>query len=111
MGGLGAGLPGLGGPGPGQIPPPPGGLGSGLLALGSVAGALVGHPYNQYGNQMKEDDTNKIVTKAKPMMAVKESDLAMWNSSTSDDYSDNGNELVENENISQISTPKIRDRF
>ena len=29
------------GPGP-QIPAPPGGLGSGLLALGSVAGALVG---------------------------------------------------------------------
>lgn len=60
MGGLGAGL---GGPGPGQIPPPPGGLGSGLLALGSVAGALVGHPYNQYGNQMKEekDDRDRTV--------------------------------------------------
>ena len=64
MGGLGAGLPGLGGgggPGPGQIPPPPGGLGSGLLALGSVAGALVGHPYgNQYGgNQMKDEKVDR----------------------------------------------------
>ena len=51
----GAGLPGMmgGGPGP-QIPPPPGGLGSGLLALGSVAGALVNHQYNQF-NQLKEE--------------------------------------------------------
>ena len=67
MSGLGGGLPGLGGggggPGPGQIPPPPGGLGSGLLALGSVAGALVGHQYNQYNNQMKEekDDRDRTV--------------------------------------------------
>jgi hypothetical protein len=28
-----------------QLPPPPGGIGSGLLALGSVAGALVGHNF------------------------------------------------------------------
>ena len=37
----------------------------------------------------------------------------MWNSSLSD-YSDNGNELVEHESndiMSQVSTPKIRDRF
>lgn len=57
LGGLGA----LGGLNPsGQnnnVPPPPGGLGSGLLALGSVAGALVGHNYNnnQYNNQVKEE--------------------------------------------------------
>jgi len=61
--------------------------------------------------QDNNDNNNKIVTKAKPMMAVKASDLALWNSSTSDESSDNGNDLIENENISQISTPKIRDRF
>jgi hypothetical protein len=51
-----AGLPGLGGvgvPGGPQIPPPP--IGSGLLALGSVAGALVNHQYNQQFNQLKEE--------------------------------------------------------
>ena len=52
------------------------------------------------------EDTNKVYKKATP---VKASDFAMWNSSTSD-YSDNGNDL-DNENISQVSTPKIRDRF
>ena len=53
MPGLG-GVPGAGVPGAPQIPPPPGGLGSGLLALGSVAGALVGHQGYPY-NQLKED--------------------------------------------------------
>jgi groucho len=55
--GLGAagGLPGLG-PGGAQLPPPPGGLGSGLLALGSVAGALVGS-HNQF-NQFNNKDVN-----------------------------------------------------
>ena len=52
MPGLG-GMPGVGVPGAPQIPPPPGGLGSGLLALGSVAGALVGHQYPY--NQLKDD--------------------------------------------------------
>lgn len=51
-----AGLGGLGGQN--NVPPPPGGLGSGLLALGSVAGALVGHNYNQYNNQIKEEKDN-----------------------------------------------------
>jgi len=52
------GLPGAGGPGP-QIPPPPGGLGSGLLALGSVAGALVGnqYPYNPLKDEKDLDRT------------------------------------------------------
>lgn len=79
MGGLGGGLPGLGGgggggPGPGQIPPPPGGLGSGLLALGSVAGALVGHQYNQYGNQMKEekDDRDRTRGSISPSRNIRE---------------------------------------
>lgn len=59
-----AGLGGLNLP-PGQnsgVPPPPGGLGSGLLALGSVAGALVGHNYNnQYNlkNEEKENDRTR----------------------------------------------------
>jgi hypothetical protein len=55
LGGAG-GLPlGLGGPGGGgpQIPPPPGSVGSGLLALGSVAGALVQGqgPHHQHQGQ------------------------------------------------------------
>jgi hypothetical protein len=57
LGGPNAIFPGLGVtgvPGP-QIPPPSGSIGSGLLALGSVAGALVGHQYNQYNQQLKED--------------------------------------------------------
>lgn len=61
------GLGGLGGLNPGSqnnVPPPPGGLGSGLLALGSVAGALVGHNYNnnQYNNQVKDEkDADRTV--------------------------------------------------
>jgi hypothetical protein len=58
MGGMGglvgqAGAVGLG-PGQNNVPPPPG-LGSGLLALGSVAGALVGGQ-NNYNQEQKEND-------------------------------------------------------
>ena len=65
-----AGLAGLSGPaamqamvamsqaaGQNNIPPPPGGLGSGLLALGSVAGALVGG-HNNYQYPGKDDKEN-----------------------------------------------------
>ena len=63
-GGLPAGFGGLpGAPGP-QIPPPPGGLGSGLLALGSVAGALVGNQY-PYNNALKDEkDLDRTVSVA-----------------------------------------------
>jgi groucho len=60
-GGLPGGLPGMGMGGPGQLPPPgvgggPNGgpQGSSLLALGSLAGALVNHQFNQF-NQLKDD--------------------------------------------------------
>lgn len=53
------------------------------------------------------EESAKVYKKATP---VKPSDFAMWNSSTSD-YSDNGNDLIDHEIISQVSTPKIRDRF
>lgn len=46
LAGLPSGLPPLTGP-PGPPPLPGGGLGSGLLALGSVAGALVNHHQQQ----------------------------------------------------------------
>ncbi len=50
-------LGGLGGQN--NVPPPPGGLGSGLLALGSVAGALVGgqNNYNQFKEEKENDRT------------------------------------------------------
>ena len=65
-----AGLAGLSGPaamqamvamsqaqGQNNVPPPPGGVGSGLLALGSVAGALVGGQNNyQYSKDEKDGD-------------------------------------------------------
>ena len=55
-------------------------------------------------NKINEFSKNEDKTVAKK---------SMWNSSLSD-YSENGNDLIENESndiLSQVSTPKIRDRF
>jgi len=62
-------------------------------------------------NNNNNNTSNKLneLTKNEDVKVKK----TMWNSSLSD-YSDNGNYLIENETndiMSQVSTPKIRDRF
>jgi groucho len=67
-----SGLAGLGIPGgPGsQIPPPPGGIGSGLLALGSVAGAIGNNSGNHYGQHYSKDSDKESIDRERTRGSV-----------------------------------------
>lgn len=68
---------------------------------------------NQQLEKNEFDDNFLKTFQTNDVKKAQKVDFTMWNSSTSDnDYSDTGNDLIDgNEIITQVSTPKIRDRF